>query len=291
MTIFIGIDVSKQKLDFALTIDGTSFKTKTFKNNINEFDKISLWLQSFDYCCLHFCIESTSIYHNDIADYLRTREDSIVCVINPYQSKHFAQSLNVRSKTDKADSCLLAKYAYLNKPAETFKPSDEQQKLRELTRFLESLVDDRTRQKIKIETLRDNDLKDIVYKKIDHINQQIVQVEILIKNFIKQHSTIKETIKLLQTIEGVGERTAWTLTSEMLWDENISVKAQTAYAGLDPIEKTSGSSIKGKPRISHKGNARLRKCLYMPALTRIYRGGYFGEFYNRLVAKGKGIHK
>jgi transposase len=101
---------------------------------------------------------------------------------------------------------------------------------------------------------------------------------------------LKEKIDLLKTIERIGDKTACILLSEMLMIDNkpVNSKAQTAYAGLDLAHRLSGSSLKGKSRISATGNAKLRKALYMPALCCVSKkNGCFHEFYKKLTTKGK----
>ena len=93
-------------------------------------------------------------------------------------------------------------------------------------------------------------------------------------------------VQNISTIPGVGELTAVTVLAETNGFELIRNKKQlTSYAGLDVIEKTSGTSIKGKTRISKKGNRNLRKAMHLPALTAIKHVDVYRELYARLVSK------
>ncbi len=109
---------------------------------------------------------------------------------------------------------------------------------------------------------------------------------ICISTYLKEHSPIKQTVDLLCTIPGIGELTAVTILGETNGFELIRSKKQlTSYAGLDVKEKQSGTSIKGKPRISKNGNRHLRKAMHLPALTAIKHTERYKELFARLVSK------
>ena len=102
----------------------------------------------------------------------------------------------------------------------------------------------------------------------------------------KESCDAKETIKRITTIPGVGALTATIVLAETNGFELIRSKSQlTSYAGLDVKEKQSGTSVKGKPRISKKGNRNLRKAMYLPALTAVKWDDNFKAIYARLVSK------
>lgn len=87
-TIYSGIDVSKDKLDVALTFDGNKIlSTATFKNSILGFQKLSTWIEKHSKLAsiVHFCIEATGIYHEEIAEFLCDKENFIVSIVNPFQ--------------------------------------------------------------------------------------------------------------------------------------------------------------------------------------------------------------
>jgi transposase len=100
---------------------------------------------------------------------------------------------------------------------------------------------------------------------------------------------LKHQVQLLQSIKGIGDRTAWQILAELHAHDsiNINIKAQVAHAGLAPRQFQSGSSVNGKPRICKTGNHRLRKALYMPALSALRFNPQLKEFYHRLLSRGK----
>ncbi|OGI03692.1 MAG: hypothetical protein A2Y25_08120 [Candidatus Melainabacteria bacterium GWF2_37_15] len=100
---------------------------------------------------------------------------------------------------------------------------------------------------------------------------------------------LKHRVKLLKSIKGIGDRTAWQILSELHAEDGKSInsRAQIAHAGLAPRQFQSGSSVNGRPRICKTGNHRLRKALYMPAMSALRFNHQLSEFYHRLLSKGK----
>lgn len=96
-------------------------------------------------------------------------------------------------------------------------------------------------------------------------------------------------MKLLTSVDCVGERVAWVILAEFKFEdiESISPKAMVAHAGLSPREHSSGSCVKGRSHISRMGNASLRKILFLPALGCVKNSNYFSNFYLHLVERGK----
>jgi transposase len=287
-TAYIGIDVSKQKLDTALSTDGkTILSYAVFDNNLAGFKKLLNWTKIQKFQNKHFCLEATGIYSDKISEFLQKQPAAKVSVINPFQAKAFSGCRMIRTKNDKVDSQVLALYCAINQPKENIKIPDEIKKLRNLTRHLSSLIDTRASEKNKLESMVDSELLLLTKQTINFLSGQILLVEKLIKNHIKQHKYLKKNVDLLKTIPGIADRSAWNILSEIYHLEEISIKAQVAHAGLAPKERSSGSSVRGKTMICKTGNSNLRKALYMPAMVAAFHNPLLKEFYQRLVSKGK----
>ncbi|MFA6989537.1 MAG: IS110 family transposase [Candidatus Gastranaerophilaceae bacterium] len=291
-TLYAGIDVSKDKLDIAITQDGKEIiATATFENTFAGNKKLFSWCKkhSKGFLNIHFCLEATGIYHEEIAECLQEQGKTIVSVINPFQSKSFAKARLLRTKNDKVDAALLAFYCAISRPEETVKTSNEVKKLRKLVRCLNVLIKERAREKTRLHSTKDTDVADVLKGTIKFHSQSIAQIEQKIKEHVKNFPKLNEQVKLLKSIKGVGDRTAWQLLAELHIEDGktLNSKAQVAHAGLAPREFQSGSSVHGKPRICKTGNHRLRKALYMPALSTIRYNKQLSEFYQRLLSKGK----
>jgi hypothetical protein len=123
-------------------------------------------------------------------------------------------------------------------------------------------------------------------KRLRIIEQQINEVEDEIKNLLNSDEELKEKVRKLSTIKGVGIMTIAVIIAETDGFNLVRNRKQlSSYAGLDVIEKQSGISIRGKRRISKKGNKYIRKSLYLPALAAIRCNKPMKRMYERLVSK------
>jgi len=291
-TLYIGIDVSKDKLDIAITQDGRQIiSTAIFENTVTGHKKLFLWAKKYSkgFSQIHFCIEATGIYHEEIAEYLQEQSKTIVSIINPFKSKSFGNSKLLRTKNDKVDAALLACYCAISRPEKTIKTKEEVKKLRSLVRFLNTQISARAKEKTRLHSCKDNNVADVLKGTIQFLSQSIARIEKIIKNHIKKYPQLKHQLELLKTIPGISDKTAYEILAELHIEDGktLNSKSQVAHAGLAPREYQSGSSVHGKPRICKTGNKRLRKALYMPAMSSIRYNKQLSEFYQRLVSKGK----
>ena len=122
--------------------------------------------------------------------------------------------------------------------------------------------------------------------RIKLLNKQIAEIKKEIATLVQSEQELSESVKVVCSLPGVGLLTAATVLAETNGFELIRNKRQlTSYAGLDVMEKQSGTSIKFKPRISKRGNRHLRKALHLPALSAIRHCERFKNIFVRLVAK------
>lgn len=292
--LYVGIDVSKNKLDVAIASERDKIlASSTFDNTlsgINGFKQLAKWIKKYSktFKNVHFCIESTGNYHEEIAEYLQ-EQNFIVSVINPFQSKSFACSKLSRTKNDKVDAAILANYCLIHQPEESVKQPKEIKTLRTYRRNMDKLIATRAEFKTKLQNCKDSNVAHVLKGTIVSLTGSIAQIEKLIKELILNFPKLKENLELLKTIPGVGDKTAYAILSEIHIEDgkNLNVKAQVAHAGLAPREYKSGSSINGKTRICRTGNSNLRKSLFMPAMCCIQSNIILSSFYHRLLSRGK----
>ena len=118
------------------------------------------------------------------------------------------------------------------------------------------------------------------------MNRQEKEIKADLKILVNGDANLNGEIKRICSITGIGELTAIIVLAETNGFELIRNKKQlTGYAGLNVKEKQSGTSVKGKPRISKKGNRHLRKAMYLPALVAVRHDKNFAEIYLRIVSK------
>ena len=293
--MFIGIDVSKLKLDAAATVDGLAMVSrKTVDNNAKGWRALSEWARrharKLKLSGIHYVFESTGIYGHALLEFLEEEPDAIVSMVNPMQIKGFGTSLLKRTKTDKADAELIARFAAIMKPLANERIPSELKELKALVRHHRYLMDRRAEVRQRMEGVTNPDILSSMEDSIENDSRQIKEIERKIRAHIGRHPGLKRDVELLKSIPGISDTTAHLLLCEMhaaRKEGKLSRKAQTAHAGLAPMQRQSGSSVRGKTKLCKAGNARIRKGLYFPAVTAIKCNVAVSEFYGRLVSNGK----
>jgi len=282
----LGIDVAKAKLDCALRLPDGKLRSKVVENNSKGFKALTEWLEKHGATTVHVCMEATGVYWEGVAEYLAT-QGMAVSVVNPAQIKAFGASRMVRTKTDKVDAKLIAEFCFERRPDPWLAPTPSEQALRAMVLRLEALQVMRTQESNRLEVARDA-VKAGITQHIEWLDEQIKAMARTIRDHIDGDKTMKNKQAILESIPGVGERTiAILLAFYANLDRFNNARQAVAFAGLDPRQHESGSSVKGKPRLSKIGHAFLRKALYMPAMVTLYRTAWGKLFRDRLAAAGK----
>ena len=252
---------------------------------MEAFETLTLWLEKQGIQKVHACLEATGNYGDDLAIYLH-EAGHIVSIVNPARIKGFAQSELIRTKTDKIDAALIARFCLAMKPDPWIPPSLGIRYLRALVRRVDSLIDMRSQEKNRISTAHES-VVSLINEHIAYLDQEIEKIRRQIADMIGRDPDLKRKKELLDSIPALGKVTIPIILAELDDLEKFThVRELVAFIGLAPKETLSGS-MKGKPRLCKIGHARLRKALYMPALVSIQCNPVMISFYNRLKDKGK----
>jgi len=283
--VILGIDIAKQKFDAALLMGG-KLKHKSCKNSTEGFELLSQWLRKQRVDRLHACLEATGNYGDELAFYLHEAGHT-VSIVNPARIKGFAQSELLRSKNDKMDAGLIARFCLAMHPEPWAPPAPEIRALQALVRRADALVTMRTQELNRLGTAPVT-VEPSIREHIAYLDEQIEKIKQQIDGHIDDNPELKSKKDLLHSIPGIGPATIAAILSEIsIFERFDQVRKVVAFIGLAPKEALSGSSIKGKPRLCKIGHARLRKALYMPALVSIRYNPMMIGFYKRLRSKGK----
>lgn len=281
----LGIDIAKAKFDVALYQNG-QYKHKVFENKKNGFKQLQTWLSEQGIEKVHACMEATGALWDDLAVFMHEHSHD-VSVVNPLQIKRFGEAELSRTKNDKADSKLIARYCERMKPQPWEPISKAREELRALVRRREALVNMKIQERNR-EDQSNSAVQQSIKSLITFIEAEITRIDELIKSHIDNDSVLKSQKDLLKSIPGIGDTTASVVLAELPGIEKFEkVNKLVAFVGLSPREHSSGSSVRGKPTISKVGNFRLRKALYMPALIAKFRNPAVHALCERLEAKGK----
>jgi transposase len=201
------------------------------------------------------------------------------------------RTLETKTITDKTCSEAIAHFGLSRKLENWKKPNKLYKNLQQLTRERDQLVNERSMIKNQIhaeESEGDPNSNSIkrFNDRIKFINRQEREIKEEITQITNSDKTLKQQIERMTTIPGIGELTAVTILAETNGFELIRNKKQlSSYAGFDIKEKQSGTSVKGKPRISKRGNRYLRKCMHLPSLSAVKKIDVYRDLYSRIVSK------
>jgi transposase len=293
----VGIDVAQKELVVCLGRMDNSWSPElyayqAFANTVKGMDSLVSWVkQRTDATIeLRFVMEATGVYHESLAYFLNELGYRLTIVL-PSKINHFARTLETKTVTDKTASQAIALFGLEKRLSDWTPPAPIYKSLRQLTRERDQLVQMRTMAKNHLHAEESEAQPDI--KSITRMNQQIAlfdqqeqEIKAQIKELVKKQETVKQQVRVISSIPGIGVLTAVTILAETNGFELIRNKKQlTSYAGLDVKEKQSGTSVKGKPRISKSGNRYLRKAMHMPTLAAARSNERFKAIFARLVSK------
>ncbi len=289
MPAILGIDISKATFDVVLVQEDRT-KSGVFPNTPQGFSKLGRWLKKQGVETVHACLEATGTYGEALAECLYTAGHR-VSVVNPAQIKAYGQSQLTRNKTDQADARVIADFCATQHPAVWTPPAPEWKELQALVRHLDSLKEMRQQERNRLSAgISSATVAQALHAHIAFLNQQIAALEQQIQAHIDHHPDLKRQHKLLRSIPGIGNLTAFTLLAEIRSIPAFdSARQLAAFAGLSPRQHRSGSSVRGQTRLSKTGSARLRKALYMPAIVAKRHNPLIAAFCQRLLARGKAM--
>jgi len=281
----LGIDIAKQTFQVALLLE-QKVTTGKFNNTTAGFGMLERWLVKHGAERVHACLEATGTYGEALAEHLH-RAGHMVSVPNPARIKGFAQSELSRTKTDKADAQLIARFCSVMKPEPWQPPAPEVKELQSLVRRLEALNGMLDQERNRLETA-EAIVKDSIERVIKHLQQEIKATRKLIRNHINRHPDLRGKRDLLETIPGIGPGTSAMILAEFGDVSRFPDAGNMAsFCGLTPRHRQSGTSVRGRSMLSKTGSSRIRKALFMPALAAIRYNPVIKAFRAQLLANGK----
>ena len=292
-----GIDVAQDELVvcFGKMYDDWSPEVagrKSFANSTKGFVLFAQWVTKLAAAdvAVRFVMEATGVYHESLAYFLH-EQGLEVSIVLPNKISNYARTLDVKTVTDKTASEAITLFGLERKLDCWSPPKGIYKKLQQLTRERSQLIDERTVIKNQLhaersEAFPNKTSMERAKKREALLNKQEAEIKKELADLIKTDDEVKRIVLLLCSIPGIGNLTAAIVLAETNGFELIRNKRQlTSYAGLDVREKQSGTSVKGKPRISKKGNTHLRKAMHLPALAAMRHNERYKAIFARLVSR------
>ena len=278
-TVYLGIDVAKK--DFVLANPQKSLRVLA---NTKEGWGQLVALLNKQYDQPHVVLEASGGYERNLTDALQDANIT-VSVVQPGCVRHFAKSLKVLAKTDASDATVIARFGEATHPAPSEKTPPATRRLRALADRRTQLVEDRVREKNRLETCSDKLITTQIKRHIKQLTTLIEKLDEQLQTLIAEEADLAAKAADLQTATGVGTQTATVLLAHFPELGTLSRQATAAIAGLAPHPQESGSWT-GKRRI-YGGRATVRKALDMAPKSAAQHCPHLAPFYKRLREDGK----
>ncbi len=295
---FIGIDVSKATLDvvFCYQDNPNQFTHQQFANTTAGFKQLLAWLkkQKVDGINSFFCMEHTGSYTLALCCFLQDQGLSYT-LVSPL---HLKKSLGItRGKNDRVDARRIAEFACLHQ--RTLKsmqlPSACLLKLKNLMAFRDRLTKTKVSLKQTIADLKDTaplvDNNFIIKqseKQLKLVKERIAQTDKQMEATLKEDEQIQKHFRLITSVVGIGMITA---VAFLIYTQDFTAfnngRQFACYAGVAPFEYSSGSSIKGKTRVSPLANRKMKALLSNCASAAVQHDPELKQYYQRKVKQGK----
>lgn len=292
MSNCIGLDVSKKLISVHIPINNTDIE---IPNNVTGMKKLYSKLKKLyknGYKDLIFIYEPTGSYSSILTKFCNGK--NIKCfIINPSQFSNHAKALGQRVKSDKIDAQVLSKAISLAKDNEIKVPNYNEtiEEIKELMGYYKFTTKQRVQNSNHLEALKAkngssfaiSDLK----RNIDNLKIKEISIISKVKEIIYSDEDMKQGYENIISMVGIGEIGAIVLIHLFIKYPDANQRQITSLTGLDPIDRSSGTSIQTKSRISKAGSILYRGSLFLGAMSAIRYDDSFKQFFTRLKAKGK----
>jgi transposase len=294
--VFIGIDVSKLTIDVTLFIPSSQKLThQQFTNKKSGFKQMITWIEKqFELTNCLFCMEDTGLYSYHLCYFLSSIQAHYV-VESAYRIKHSMGI--VRGKSDKSDSAMVATYAYRHADKLTMHqlPARKLVELKLLLTHRNRLLKQKNRLSCVLYELKGvASLLEVSFIIASHtaqikaIKEQIKQANAQIKLLFTEDKQLAEQYKLLSSVPGIGLLiAAHVLAYSEGFTKFSSWRKFACYVGTAPFPNQSGTSIRGKTKVSAIGNRKLKGLLSIGAINMIKTDTEYRRFYKRKIKEGK----
>jgi len=286
---YLGIDVSKKELyvydgDKVYVMDNKSYLTR-LKNFINKM--------GYDKKKLVISYEPTGVYSNNLENFC-ARNKIKVFRADPYRASYFAKSTRGRNKNDAIDSINLYKMAQVyREEVRELKLKKRSNDLNNLMRYYRITIKEINRWNNRLKSykhLKGEEKEFLLRKAKSNLNRYKKEKDMIFnkaKEYVKKDKLMYKKYKELQKISGIGEKVAMILLGFFIKYEDANRDQIVSLSGLDAVERSSGSSVRRRRRISKKGDRIVRQFLFLSALTAIRYNEQIYSFYSRLLKNNK----
>lgn len=291
---WIGIDLGKTTF-FAAIAGGEdrpaqwrSLPAREFANDEEGVAAFVAWAQE---ACEHapsegICVESTGRLAFALMEALAGRI-APVSIINPRNAKNYRDALAMREKTDHVDACVLAFYGAHMQPKPTQLRADSQRALRELNRHFSRLSMLRVATREQWKDSPSAVVRESLARTEAHLKSELKSIQKQMEEIIDGDTAMSADAERMTTIKGIGKRTVHVVLAELGDLRAYTRDELIGYVGLFPKRYESGTSVRHRPRMAKQGGSRVRKVLYLCAMSARTHNPQMRAFFERLLQEGK----
>lgn len=277
--VYVGIDVSKAHLDISPFDSGFT----QIRNTSSAISGLIRRIQSFPRH-ITICCEATGGYERLLCSMLQTAGVDVICA-NPLRVREFARSQGIIAKTDKIDARLLARFAETSSPRKMHSQPPWHSTLKALLVRRQELVDMRLQERSRLDPVPCPESAAFIKRHIVVLDRHIRAIEARLKQLLNEYADLSWKFQRLTSVKSIGTFSALSLLAYLPELGAVSDNQAAALAGLAPYNKDSGAQ-KGR-RMVQGGRPKIRRVLYMGAMTGIVHNPVFRELYQRLIGRGK----
>ena len=288
----IGIDVAKQTLQVYIPFKDENISIKNTPKAIKSlYSKLKKYYKK-ELDQVVFVFEPTSTYSSQLK-YFCAEKEIKAFIVNPRQSANFAKAIDARSKTDIIDSKMLSQMLITADTSNIKVPiiDETQETIKELLTYYKLLQKQRNGVSNYLESLAVKGKVTPLYKRLVKEAKRLkVEEETIIEEILEiihSDQKLSQNFKNITSIVGVGKLSGIALLHLFITYPEANRQQISALSGLDAVEKTSGTSLNRKTRISKRGSSIYRGILFMPVLVSVRINPYLKAFYERLLRNGK----
>lgn len=281
--LYVGIDVSKARLD--VHCPAWDRPAGSFANTPSGLRKLMDALPSAPR--VHLLCEATGGYEKALLAAAWKRGTDITS-LNPARVRDYARATGIQAKTDGRDASVIARFGEATKPVPMRPPSATQIALTATVRRRDTLASERARHKNALEKETEAYLLRDIRTTISFLAKRIVQLDARISKLIASEPDLAGKRERMEGVKGIGPVASAVVLAECPELGSLGDKEAASLAGLAPFNRDSGQ--KRGVRCVKGGRSRLRRGLYMPALSASRHNPILKAFYERLIAKGKAHH-
>ena len=292
MSNCIGFDISKSTINIYIPKGSLNLEIENSNEAIKSFYSKLKKIYKKEIEKLIFIYEPTGSYSSLLTKFC-AKMNIEVFMINPKQSHNFAKAIGQRGKSDKVDAKMLSSCISIAKEDDIKVPviNKTEQEIKDLIGYYKFITKQRVQTNNHLESLTSKEGSSYAIKELQKEIKKLLikEKEIIdkIKEMIKKDTNLYRKFMGIKSIKGIGDVEAITLIHLFIKYPDANQKEIISLYGLDPIEKTSGSSIRSKSRISKAGSRLYRSSLFMSAMVAIRYNEQIKEFYDRLKENGK----